>query len=177
MDELSFISQWELSSPDNEFASQSIWECLQETLSSESYTCSSSGLVESPTSPASIEGPEKSAAEATAKNCNNNNTSCATTPCILSFGNPSPPGGGQAQSYESADGGLQPMEAVTTDQFMAGPGNGLKRARSRPLALNQEHVIAERRRREKITEKLIALSAIIPGLKKVLNPNHINIQW
>jgi hypothetical protein len=31
----------------------------------------------------------------------------------------------------------------------------------------QEHIIAERKRRQVISERFIALSAIIPGLKKV----------
>lgn len=33
----------------------------------------------------------------------------------------------------------------------------------------KEHVIAERKRREKLTRSFIALSAIVPGLKKVCN--------
>lgn len=32
---------------------------------------------------------------------------------------------------------------------------------------NQEHVMAERKRREKLTQRFIALSAVVPGLKKV----------
>lgn len=32
---------------------------------------------------------------------------------------------------------------------------------------NQDHVMAERKRREKLSQRFIALSAIIPGLKKV----------
>nr|XP_018677684.1 PREDICTED: transcription factor bHLH25-like isoform X2 [Musa acuminata subsp. malaccensis]XP_018677685.1 PREDICTED: transcription factor bHLH25-like isoform X2 [Musa acuminata subsp. malaccensis] len=33
---------------------------------------------------------------------------------------------------------------------------------------NQEHVMAERKRREKLTQRFIALSAVVPGLKKLL---------
>jgi hypothetical protein len=32
----------------------------------------------------------------------------------------------------------------------------------------QDHIIAERRRREKINQRFIELSTVIPGLKKVL---------
>lgn len=32
---------------------------------------------------------------------------------------------------------------------------------------SQEHVVAERKRREKLTQRFVALSAVIPGLKKV----------
>lgn len=37
------------------------------------------------------------------------------------------------------------------------------------LSQAQEHIIAERSRREKLNQKFIALSALIPGLKKVRN--------
>lgn len=40
-------------------------------------------------------------------------------------------------------------------------------ATSRKPVHAQEHVLAERKRREKISERLIALSAVIPNLKKV----------
>lgn len=39
--------------------------------------------------------------------------------------------------------------------------------KSAPLTA-KDHIIAERKRRENISQRLIALSAIIPGLKKVL---------
>ncbi|XAR73025.1 hypothetical protein NMG60_11019873 [Bertholletia excelsa] len=35
------------------------------------------------------------------------------------------------------------------------------------LPTNQEHIIAERKRREKLSQRFIALSAIVPGLKKM----------
>ncbi|RZR83822.1 hypothetical protein BHM03_00010533 [Ensete ventricosum] len=38
------------------------------------------------------------------------------------------------------------------------------------LSQAQEHIIAERNRREKLNQKFIALSAVIPGLKKVSPP-------
>jgi hypothetical protein len=34
----------------------------------------------------------------------------------------------------------------------------------------QDHIIAERRRREKINQRFIELSTVIPGLKKVSSP-------
>ncbi|XP_030548471.1 transcription factor bHLH18-like [Rhodamnia argentea] len=40
-------------------------------------------------------------------------------------------------------------------------------AMSRPTLQTQEHVIAERKRRQKLSQSFIALSAIIPGLKKM----------
>ncbi|VAI01911.1 unnamed protein product [Triticum turgidum subsp. durum] len=41
------------------------------------------------------------------------------------------------------------------------------RAPSRPAAQNQDHIMAERKRREKLSERFIALSKIVPGLKKM----------
>ena len=161
------IHEWELSSLDQELTSQSIWECLQETVSPDS---NASSCFESPRSSGSFEGPEKFPTTVTSLN-----SSC-TAPGILSFGDPGSPGGMQAQSFKKSDGGFKAIEVVKMEVVA---GGGLKRAkvaRSRPIALNHEHVIAERKRREKITEKLIALSAIIPGLKKVIFfPLHFNV--
>lgn len=39
------------------------------------------------------------------------------------------------------------------------------------LPQTQDHIVAERKRREKLSQRFIALSAIVPGLKKVQN-NH-----
>ena len=38
----------------------------------------------------------------------------------------------------------------------------------------QDHIIAERKRREKLSQRFIALSAIVPGLKKVANSVQLN---
>lgn len=52
-------------------------------------------------------------------------------------------------------------------------GQGTKRSSGSTTILSrtpshaQDHVIAERKRRERLTERFIALSAIVPGLKKV----------
>jgi hypothetical protein len=40
-------------------------------------------------------------------------------------------------------------------------------ATTRPASQNQDHILAERKRREKLSERFIALSKIVPGLKKV----------
>lgn len=47
-----------------------------------------------------------------------------------------------------------------------------------PIARNtiqaQDHVIAERKRREKLSQRFIALSAMLPGLKKVLHSHFLS---
>jgi hypothetical protein len=40
-------------------------------------------------------------------------------------------------------------------------------ANTRPASQNQDHILAERKRREKLSQRFIALSKIVPGLKKV----------
>ncbi|KAL6843633.1 hypothetical protein ACP4OV_026695 [Aristida adscensionis] len=40
-------------------------------------------------------------------------------------------------------------------------------ATSRPNPQNQDHILAERKRREKLSQRFIALSKIVPGLKKM----------
>lgn len=42
-----------------------------------------------------------------------------------------------------------------------------KTARKRIASVDQDHIIAERKRREKLSQRFVALSAILPGLKKV----------
>lgn len=42
----------------------------------------------------------------------------------------------------------------------------------RPPTRSKDHTIAERRRREKLSQRFIALSAMVPGLKKVLTSSH-----
>lgn len=51
-----------------------------------------------------------------------------------------------------------PLSHKTNNQYLF---------KSAPLT-SKDHIIAERKRRENISQRLIALSAIIPGLKKVL---------
>ncbi|KAL8554831.1 hypothetical protein ACS0TY_002856 [Phlomoides rotata] len=48
---------------------------------------------------------------------------------------------------------------------------GVKRVstNTRQLAQAQDHILAERKRREKLSQRFIALSALVPGLKKVIN--------
>ncbi|CAG7866519.1 hypothetical protein HID58_036139 [Brassica napus] len=58
-------------------------------------------------------------------------------------------------------------EDIITDQLVT---RGTKRKSCSPAKRSpvfaKEHVIAERKRREKLSEKFIALSALLPGLKK-----------
>jgi len=70
----------------------------------------------------------------------------------------------QTQLPQNRKGSLQKQNIVETTKSQ---GQGTKRS----LAHNQDHIIAERKRREKLSQCLIALAALIPGLKKVWYSN------
>lgn len=70
--------------------------------------------------------------------------------------------------------GLPADHMVTTQGSIVHPNfafNGSQgNRRSSPgskLSQSQDHIIAERKRREKLSQRFVALSAIVPGLKKV----------
>lgn len=65
-----------------------------------------------------------------------------------------------------------PNLIFTTKEEVGSPElitRGTKRAQpfTRSQSNAQDHILAERKRREKLTERFVALSALIPGLKKV----------
>nr|CAD1822383.1 unnamed protein product [Ananas comosus var. bracteatus] len=100
----------------------------------------------------------------------------ASSPTILSFGKPVSRKN-EPSLYSEFLATVKPKEEL---EFSNVP-HGLKRsyeamsfhgvkkasANSRPASHNQEHIIAERKRREKLSQRFIALSAIVPGLKKM----------
>ncbi|KAJ0233389.1 Transcription factor bHLH18 [Hirschfeldia incana] len=61
---------------------------------------------------------------------------------------------------------FNPKEEVHSPDLIK---RGTKRAQSltRSPSNAQEHILAERKRREKLTQRFVALSALIPGLKKM----------
>ncbi|XAR51432.1 hypothetical protein NMG60_11006063 [Bertholletia excelsa] len=91
----------------------------------------------------------------------------------------SPPGSpsmNPQQLYEGLETSLGPIDDVVSngekgscDQKNDGPKSGQKRSSATtrtPLEV-QDRVMAERKRREKLSQRFIALSAIVPGLKKM----------
>ncbi|XP_042414060.1 transcription factor NAI1-like isoform X6 [Zingiber officinale] len=93
----------------------------------------------------------------------------ASSPSFLSFGRPDD----LMSIDESFYGGLAPsvspkkemdLEAMFGQQASK---CGASMAAKKPSHSNKEHIIAERKRREKLNQRFIALSAIVPGLKKM----------
>ncbi|CAL1381001.1 unnamed protein product [Linum trigynum] len=75
---------------------------------------------------------------------------------------------------EYASNSLIPEPSSVDEQYgsVFNSGQGLKRtaaaaAMSRSPLSAQDHVVAERKRREKLSQRFIALSAVVPGLKKM----------
>ncbi|KAL5217450.1 hypothetical protein ABZP36_018134 [Zizania latifolia] len=116
----------------------------------------------------------------------------SSSPTILSFGGHAAAaaaaaavfGNAQAQSapYYGASAAMKPKKEVDAaspfsqarpvkrsyDAMVAAAADVAKApAAYRPVSQNQEHIMAERKRREKLSQRFIALSKIVPGLKKM----------
>ncbi|GMI98043.1 hypothetical protein like AT4G37850 [Hibiscus trionum] len=91
---------------------------------------------------------------------------------VLSFEKPT--SSPKDEMVSSANMNFSPMKPIKNDPFenrIYAPkiNQVFKRSYSmtRSHAHAQDHILAERKRREKLSQRLIALSAIIPGLKKM----------
>lgn len=184
--------QWELSSLD-QLISPNMWDDdLHQTLSSESQslnpaasitsnTFSSSSSIDSSHANAAMAADERSKKMTKTQSWDSFATLQKTilpptvsSPSILSFGRPDSPDD-SSELYKNLV-----MATVSSEK---GKDNSLKRsyqaiataqgkkkasaAASRPSSHNQEHIMAERKRREKLSQRFIALSAIVPDLKKM----------
>ncbi|KAL7243197.1 hypothetical protein ACSBR1_015582 [Camellia fascicularis] len=79
----------------------------------------------------------------------------------------------QQQLCENVENNLETKDEVVSNKNMNNaPKAGQKRSSSTVITRTpleaQDRVMAERKRREKLNQRFIALSAIVPGLKKVL---------
>ncbi|KAF8377439.1 hypothetical protein HHK36_030816 [Tetracentron sinense] len=112
----------------------------------------------------------------------------ASPPILISYGNlnslanPQQFNGNLVDIMNSEDEGVFPgnmtlpsdpmiaQGSFMVDQYhVTKAGQGTKRTSTatRSPSQSRDHIIAERKRREKLSERFIALSAIIPGLKKM----------
>ncbi|RDX96918.1 Transcription factor bHLH25, partial [Mucuna pruriens] len=167
-DDYSFISQSDIKVDAHNDIATALEENQQSTFSTESYSSvvAESGL--------ELERPFK-----LLKTCTSNNAKTeqlpqksASSPCsyILSFDNTNPP----TTKVESAS---KPGTKVVTNRGKALPSKNEPRrvtqeskklgSLARSSHHTQDHIIAERKRREKINQQFIALSALIPDLKKM----------
>ncbi|XP_030528333.1 transcription factor bHLH18 [Rhodamnia argentea] len=97
--------------------------------------------------------------------------SMASNPQQQVYGNCATPKKEAAPQEYNMNFGSLSSPGVYPNNQNSGPkcGLGIKRAYpvSRTPSSAQDHILAERRRREKLSQRFIALSAIVPGLKKM----------
>ncbi|PKA49695.1 Transcription factor bHLH25 [Apostasia shenzhenica] len=156
------FQQWELGSL-NQVMAPNIWDCLHH------QNPSPRSLFSSLNPPASITSNTRS--------CGSSIDSCrpktviptaTSSPSILSFGNPDSPNDSSelynnlliGASVNPAKGVKRSYDAVAADKKAISTGF------RRPAAQNHDHILAERKRREKLSQRFITLSAVVPGLKK-----------
>ncbi|XP_027161333.1 transcription factor bHLH18-like isoform X1 [Coffea eugenioides] len=94
-------------------------------------------------------------------------------PMILTFGNPVMPGEINPQQINLEDDAVSEIlkshgsfvnleEATRSSQKRKKTGG-----RTRPASQTYDHIVAERKRREQLSQRFVALSTLVPGLKKM----------
>ncbi|KAG0488908.1 hypothetical protein HPP92_007719 [Vanilla planifolia] len=150
--------QWEMSSLD-QFMNPSMWDDIHQTLSSESYSLNPpvGGNTSNTHSCGSSNDSSNAAADERAKKI----LPPTSSPTIISFGNPDSP-------CDSSELYNKHAFKRSFDRMTASRGTKKESSTApRPSSHNQDHILAERRRREKLSQRFIALSAMVPGLKKM----------
>ncbi|KAK4416387.1 Transcription factor [Sesamum alatum] len=93
------------------------------------------------------------------------------SPVILNFGNANSPENSRQAPLVVLD---PDREAAVSEVFRnegsrvtKRDGTGNKPRRLRPASQTYDHIMAERKRREKLSQRFLALSSMVPGLKKM----------
>lgn len=180
MDDHAFIHQWPINSID-ELNTVSLASSFEESLY---HSFSHHPMFD--LKPSLLETSHTSVVERPSKmpktnSWNSSKTDCTSnsSPSQISFANP---------NYANQVSNLKPKDIVVSSKSISNSpsdvsasqgsfGNqnymfkacqGSKRIITNTrLSSNQDHIIAERKRREKLSQRFIALSAIVPGLKKM----------
>lgn len=198
MDEYNLFSQCHMNSfDDDDFFSHGIpnalpGNSLQQSLSCESYsyqTCTSKSLSNSPPDhKASFERPTKqfktngwnsSIMEQLSPKLSSSSSSSpsSTTSCsshLLSFEKSNSSAGNAPQTqFYGFDHTFKKNEVVSQSgnihcSVLSRKGSSENQGTKRSGGHTQDHIMAERKRREKLSQSFIALSALVPGLKKVV---------
>ncbi|CAI9752942.1 unnamed protein product [Fraxinus pennsylvanica] len=96
-------------------------------------------------------------------------SSSSSTAIILNFGSANSPESPQPLNLSSLNG----EEKAAVSEILKNPVEATKSeptikktSRVRPPSQTYDHILAERKRREQLSQQFVALSALIPGLKK-----------
>ncbi|XP_059624088.1 transcription factor bHLH19-like [Cornus florida] len=160
-----------------EFTAQDIAAFLEEDFQNSSFSSENDSPTLVPRNksnvPSSAKASESSIAEKTTKQLKPQYYSCTThivqnpntsSPIILSFGNSN-----LSRNPQHLLGTIN-LEDGENDTAKAGQGTkrtGIATTLSAESRDSRRHTIAERKRREKLNKGIIALSALLPGLKKM----------
>ncbi|XP_064999326.1 transcription factor bHLH18-like [Musa acuminata AAA Group] len=165
MDE-SFFGQWEvMDEPTAQEVAAALGQDLQQSISSKSYDSFPSDQP-----PASTGRPRgalktRSWSSCTTEQQNSALVPTASSPSILSFGNPESPTD-QNNIYGCLGGVVKRKKEMDVLLHHGSKRNYDTMVGQGTTYHNKDHIMAERKRREKLNQRFIALSAIVPGLKK-----------
>ncbi|XP_043714300.1 transcription factor bHLH18-like [Telopea speciosissima] len=170
MDDPAFIYQCQMNSFD-EFTSQNP-PTLNQTSSTTTFSGSSMEAARTSGIGRSVDRPTKLLKTNSWNSCtttSNPEPSSSPPNKILSFGGSTSLMDQSQQLYSSPDVLISQGSYYMNQNHGSKACQGIKRSlpTSRPTSHTHEHVIAERKRREKLSQRFIALSAIVPGLKKM----------
>ncbi|KAG6529894.1 hypothetical protein ZIOFF_012111 [Zingiber officinale] len=119
---------------------------------------------QSPSSESHTERPMKQLKSSSWSSCTTTaDQNSASAPRILSFGDPDSPVC-RSSFYGSM---VKKVEEAAEGSVSINIGSKTSSAAKRMSGQNHEHIMAERKRREKLSQRFIELSAIVPGLKKM----------
>lgn len=164
MDDLnSLTNQWELSSLDDfiiqPYPQDHIQQCLSSSSSSFQSHATSSSITPQPLNiSVDIEKPKKMLKT---NSWNSRQAPDASPTSILSFSS-----GLDSPVKRKNDKEFIIEDVKPKDLGILFDSNSKRNLSTKPPSY-QDHIIAERKRREKLSQKFIALSSIIPNLKKV----------
>lgn len=122
------------------------------------------GLERSPSSESHTERPKKQLRTRSWSSCTTAaaDQNSASAPRILSFGKPDSP-----VCHSGFHGGAVKKKVEEAAEGSVSNGSRRSFPAKRTSAHNHEHIMAERKRRENLSQRFIELSAIVPGLKKM----------
>ncbi|RWV96875.1 hypothetical protein GW17_00040377 [Ensete ventricosum] len=162
----SFFGQWEVM---DELTAQEVaaalGQDLQQSVSSESYNSVPSDQPLASTG--SLRGALKTRSWSSCATEQQNSAlvPTASSPSILSFGNQESPSN-QNNIYGCLGGMVKRKKEMDVLLHRGSKRNYDTMVGQGTTYHNKDHIMAERKRREKLSQRFIALSAIVPGLKK-----------
>ncbi|PIN10069.1 hypothetical protein CDL12_17346 [Handroanthus impetiginosus] len=179
-----FTDQFDLTDSFDEELAAMLGQDFEACLSPENSLSPSSTLINVPSSnsipslstspsepPAKLQKPNSYSNFSTIQGQPTSDRAASSTPIILSFGNANSP----ENPHQANPQSLNPDEEAVVSEILKSQDsedrpkrvqNTKKTTRVRPPSQTYDHIIAERKRREQLSQRFVVLSTIVPGLKK-----------